>query len=94
MGGEGTEKSRFPHVHSGPPDFAGSLVFPFILSLPFALFCSVKLFSVVPSLPEAVSSLLAQFLKPLSPPTSRLGFSSVLVLSIYHLSKRKGKGIQ
>lgn len=50
------------------------------LTLSFSLSCSVKLFSVVPSSPEAVSSLLAQFLKLLSPPTFSLGFSSVLVL--------------
>lgn len=40
----------------------------------------MELFSGAPSFAEAVSSLLAQFLKLLAPPTLSLGLSSVLLL--------------
>lgn len=57
------KKSHLPHVHGGHLAFSPALVFPFIsaLTLSFSLSCSVEVFGAVPSFPEAVSSLLAQF---------------------------------
>lgn len=83
VGGEGTEKISFSICAQWSPCLLTSSYLPFHpvpSPLSFSLSCLTKLFGTVPSCPEAVSSLLAKFLKMLSASPSVLLFSSVLVL--------------